>query len=64
MSALAQQLFRRKGVKSYVEGEAVGEGELPRTLGLLPLIMLGIGGTVGRVFSSCSIRRYPRAGPP
>lgn len=46
MPTLSQQLFRRKGVTSYVEGADSGEDNLARTLGLLPLMMLGIGGTV------------------
>lgn len=63
MSELSQQLFRRKGVKNYVEGEAVGEGELPRTLGLLPLMMLGIGGTVGTGIFFVLNQAVPSAGP-
>lgn len=63
MSALTQQLFRRKGVKNYVEGEAVAEGELPRTLGLLPLMMLGIGGTVGTGIFFVLNQAVPSAGP-
>ena len=61
MPTLTQQFFRRKPVRALT-GEAEGDG-LKRTLGLLPLMMLGIGGTVGTGIFFVLNQAVPFAGP-
>ncbi|MFT3889192.1 MAG: amino acid permease [Arachnia sp.] len=62
MSTLAQQLLRRKPVSALTGESHDGEG-LKRTLGLLPLMMLGIGGTVGTGIFFVLNQAVPFAGP-
>lgn len=62
MSTLTQELFRRKPVVPFT-GEDSGEEGLKRTLGLLPLMMLGIGGTVGTGIFFVLNQAVPFAGP-
>lgn len=65
MPALSGQLWRRKPVRAYTdEAEgAHGEEHLRRSLGLLPLMMLGIGGTVGTGIFFVLSEAVPLAGP-
>lgn len=62
MSTLVQDLFRRKPVQPFT-GESGGPDSLKRTLGLLPLMMLGIGGTVGTGIFFVLNQAVPFAGP-
>lgn len=62
MSTLTRELFRRKPVAPFT-GEEGGEDGLKRTLGLLPLMMLGIGGTVGTGIFFVLNQAVPFAGP-
>ena len=63
MAGLAEQLWRRKPVTSYTAEADTAEDRLPRTLGLLPLMMLGIGGTVGTGIFFVLNQAVPVAGP-
>lgn len=62
MSALTRELFRKKPVVPFT-GESGGPDSLKRTLGLLPLMMLGIGGTVGTGIFFVLNQAVPFAGP-
>lgn len=62
MSTLSQQLLRRKPVSAFTSESHDGAG-LKRTLGLLPLMMLGIGGTVGTGIFFVLNQAVPFAGP-
>ncbi|MDN5725999.1 MAG: amino acid permease [Propionibacteriales bacterium] len=65
MAAWSGQLLRRKPTADYA-AEAEGGGgtdQLRRTLGLLPLMMIGIGGTVGTGIFFVLNQAVPVAGP-
>lgn len=49
MSSVRDQVLRRKPVQQMSEetGADSDSGELKRTIGLLPLSAIGIGGTIG-----------------
>jgi amino acid transporter len=60
---LGEQLWRRKPVRSYTAEVESGEDHLKRTLGLFPLMMLGIGATVGTGIFFVLNQAVPVAGP-
>lgn len=63
MTSLSRQLLRRKPVSDYTAESESGGDQLQRTLGLLPLMMIGIGGTVGTGIFFVLNQAVPVAGP-
>lgn len=65
MSDMTRQLWMRKPVSMYTSeaGGAGGKDHLPRRLGLLPLMALGIGGTIGTGIFFVLNQAVPLAGP-
>jgi APA family basic amino acid/polyamine antiporter len=65
MASLREQLFRRKPVTEMAAetGADIGRSELKRTIGLLPLSAIGIGGTIGTGIFFILSEAVPIAGP-
>jgi APA family basic amino acid/polyamine antiporter len=65
MASLREQLFRRKPVTEMAAetGADIGSSELKRTIGLLPLSAIGIGGTIGTGIFFILSEAVPIAGP-
>ncbi|HEY1970644.1 MAG TPA: amino acid permease [Pseudonocardia sp.] len=63
MTNLRAQLLRRKSVEAMVPGGADSGGELARSIGLIPLAMIGIGATVGTGIFTLLSQAVPIAGP-
>ncbi|HZY26692.1 MAG TPA: amino acid permease [Jiangellaceae bacterium] len=65
MATLREQLFRRKPVTEMAAetGADIGRSELKRTIGLLPLSAIGIGGTIGTGIFFILSEAVPIAGP-
>jgi basic amino acid/polyamine antiporter, APA family len=65
MASLREQLFRRKPVQEMAAetGADIGRSELKRTIGLLPLTAIGIGGTIGTGIFFILSEAVPIAGP-
>lgn len=60
MSSVREQVLRRKPVRASTDE---GEGDLKRTIGLLPLSAIGIGGTIGTGIFFILSQAVPIAGP-
>lgn len=65
MSSVREQVLRRKPVQQMSDetGADGGSGELKRTIGLLPLSAIGIGGTIGTGIFFILSQAVPIAGP-
>ncbi len=65
MSSVREQVLRRKPVQAMSDetGADGGQGDLKRTIGLLPLSAIGIGGTIGTGIFFILGQAVPIAGP-
>lgn len=65
MASLREQILRRKPVDklSAETGADTGDSELKRTIGLIPLASIGIGGTIGTGIFFILSQAVPIAGP-
>ena len=65
MASLREQILRRKPVTEMAAetGADIGRSELKRTIGLLPLSAIGIGGTIGTGIFFILSEAVPIAGP-
>ncbi|HEU4543342.1 MAG TPA: amino acid permease [Jiangellaceae bacterium] len=65
MATLREQILRRKPVREVARetGTDTGRSELVRTIGLLPLSAIGIGGTIGTGIFFVLSEAVPIAGP-
>ncbi len=65
MASLREQIFRRKPVTEMAAetGTDTGRSELKRTIGLLPLSAIGIGGTIGTGIFFVLSEAVPIVGP-
>ncbi len=58
-----QQIMRTKSVNAELVSDDGHGGELKRTLGLFPLVMLGVGATIGTGIFFAMGEAVPKAGP-